>query len=269
MPTENKSQDAEKGGAALGEVDINSHALTLTGVRLEEAVNDVTNGTHTMWNISQNELILLPSAGWRTVAHTPRTSRTADREYRFPATTYIAAPALAQKDRWALISITERGTASLTAATEQPGWVVSAHGGVHRLRPSKAARREGLTLEWPYSPLMVIAGTVPDLMVVLRTGRHGWTADPDDACWVHGWVTDELGSPEDPLGWFGRGWSPPLPDIPAQSFVQLPVWVFRTTISELPVGTYGVRAALTSLGLRTGVRIIEVVHADRGAHGAR
>jgi len=92
-----------------------------------------------------------------------------------------------------------------------------------------------------------------------------WHADPGDDGWVIAALTDEDGGPEGRLGWFALGLAPRLPDLPPRGSVKLAAWILRSSIQGAAPGCYGMVAFLSSLGLSSGVRPVEVLTDPR--HG--
>jgi len=171
----------------------------------------------------------------------------------------LATPTRDDHAEWVLLELAEPSDGP-TGAVDDQRWTASTDGRAVRRRPGRESRREGLRLVLSTEPLLVVQGFVPDVVVTLQNSMlETWHADPDDDGWVIAALTDEDGGPEGRLGWFALGLAPRLPDLPPRGSVTLAAWILRSSIQGAAPGCYGMVASLSSLGLRSNVRPVEVL----------
>jgi len=252
---------------SLGDLDLDPGYLDRPGDSLDAVVRAAAGPAPVRWYLAEDVAARVSERGWRTVAATPtRTVTTIDPPQTVPARTVLAAPAPGVDGSWILVELRQvPPDTGHSQAVQLPPWSASSDGKPLRLRPGKAQRRQGVTLAWG-GTLVVVEGTKPELTVYLsNTGTSTWHADPDDDCWVNAWLTEEDGGPEEHFGWFALGWAPPLPNLPRGCGVTLGAWVSSWPIKETTPGRYGLVASLGSLGRRTAVRPLEIVVDPRKA----
>jgi hypothetical protein len=227
----------------LGYYDVPGDVLSAGGVPLAELIGEPGAA-------SVDDLMGPPPVdGWRVIA--------GDLNEFGGASPVLAAPwSSPRSNGWMVIIVSRRDAI----------WQASIQGDDRPLRPSRARRRAGLTLEWLIPMTSASVGTVPELRVRLtNAGERAWRNDGAD----YGGVTLLLvGSDGEPLPEKRRGpWRdremlgtivhllPPL--LPGSSVDLAPAWE-AARISSLPPGDYSVVAELDDLQLRSGPEALQL-----------
>ncbi len=200
----------------------------------------------------EGEVAGFPAAGWRIIR---------ERTGSFGTWVSLASPQSDDPTRWYVIALT----------LESGKWILrpQAFGRSVRVRPGKAARRRGLTLDWTEDPARRLVGEPLDLRVVLRNrSTRTWTAgvaeDPEDptdfpdSLNVVAWVFDEEGQRLPARTGFARsGWPDPLYLKPGES-VEIAASLMTHDADQLSPGRYGLEAILTSVNLLSARGKLEV-----------
>ena len=221
----------------LGYYDVPGDVLSADGVPLAELIGE--QGAASVDNLMGPP----PVDGWRVIA--------GDLAEFGGASPVLAAPwSSPRSNGWMVIIVSRRDGM----------WWASILGDDRPLRPSRARRRAGLTLEWPVRTMSASVGTVPELRVQLaNVGEPEWRNDGAD---YDGVTLHLLGPDGEPLPetrtnpWRGGAMLgavvhllPPL--LPGSSVDLMPAWE-AALISRLPAGDYSVVAELSDLQLRPG-----------------
>jgi hypothetical protein len=225
------------GDMQLGYYDVPGDVLSADGVRLAELIGE--QGAASVDNLMDPP----PVDGWRVIA--------GDLAEFGGDPPVLAAPwSSPRSNGWMLIIVSRRDGM----------WWASILGDDRTLRPSRARRRAGLTLEWPVPMMSASVGTVSELRVRLaNAGELQWRNEGAD----HDGVTlHVLGPDGEPLPetcvnpWTGGAMLgtlvhllPPL--LPGSSVELMPAWE-AALISRLPAGKYSVVAELSDLQLSPG-----------------
>jgi len=189
-----------------------------------------------------------PQEGWRIIGET---------HVGQADMVVLAAPASDDQARWYLISLRRI----------DGDWLLMPQGnGPVRVRPGKAARRQGLSLGWADDPVVRLAGAPLDLRVVLRNGSdQTWIADVaedpanlPDRLTVFAWVLDQDGRrlPSRTSSYWARVLSPTY--LRPGETIEIAADVMTHDTDQLSPGSYGLEAILTSVNLQSAPGRLEV-----------
>jgi len=244
--------DVEAPLVSVGDVEVAQAVVDEPGGLFWAVVAETTEQMPLTWQMQSDVGDRLPREGWRRLSYT---SASSVEGIERPITSVLGAPIPDAPGRWLTVTLTGR------QGDRRTEWLLTSTGVENRLRPIRAQRGHGVELRWPPGAAVTAeTGTVPEMTMLLHnTGDVMWRSDPDDSAAVIGWLTDAAGEPPWPGGWFSYAPSAGLPDLRPGESAPLNVSFSRHSLRETAAGRYGVRAMLTSLGLRTDTAAIDVI----------
>jgi hypothetical protein len=213
----------------IGEYDVPASVLEAPGGPLNELIGD--EGAATVDTMMGPP----PTDGWRIIV--------GDLNRTGGQSAILAAPWVsASSNGWMVVRFNYRA-GKWRAIIELDGRPV---------RPSRADRRSGLSLDWAKTPMSGRVGSVPELRTVLRnTAGQAWCIDDHDSGLVSAWLLGPNGERSTSGLSLAIGYpAVRIACLDVGASVELTAYWHTRGIDQLPAGEYFVEAELPSLKLR-------------------